>query len=113
MLEPYLKVRARRDSLTSGSQADAKNALQESERIATEISTRIKSSAEKAKQEKEVLRQTALTKRQAIVEAAEKEAGKTIAEQASRIAKELADERAKVPAVVKSVTDQIYAVVLN
>jgi len=113
MLDPYLTVRAKRESLTTGSQADAKQALAESDRIATDLALRIRTTAESAKSEKEVVRQAALVKRQAIVENAEKEASKTVADAASRIAKDLADERAKVPAIVKSITDQIYSVVLN
>jgi F0F1-type ATP synthase membrane subunit b/b' len=112
-VEPYLTVRARRNSLTVGSQEEATNAAVESDKIAKLIESRFVACAADAKSQREGLRERAQTDRDGLLAKAEAEAKSVIAEVERRIRDELATERAKVPEVINSLSEQLYQQAVN
>jgi F0F1-type ATP synthase membrane subunit b/b' len=112
-IAPYLRVRDERDSLTVGSKDAADKAVVEAELIGNGIDERIVAASEVARREREVLRQTALEKRQALLEAAEAEGKRTIAEMEKQIQQDLMTERQKIPAIVAELSTQVYQSTVN
>jgi F0F1-type ATP synthase membrane subunit b/b' len=112
-IAPYLRVRDERDSLTVGSKDAADKAVVEAELIGKGIDERIVAASEVARREREVLRQTALEKRQALLEAAEAEGKRTIAEMEKQIQQDLMTERQKIPAIVAELSTQVYQSTVN
>jgi len=112
MVEPYVKMRAMRDKQTRGSQDDAGKYLTEAEAIQGRLVQRLSHAANEAKQAREQVRAAALENRQSIVAAAEVDSRKHVAAVEQEVQRELAQEQAKVPGIVKSLTDEVYQVAL-
>lgn len=111
-VEPYLVVRERREALTVGSKDEATRALAECETITQAIEARIVATATEAKKERERLRNAALEKRAAVLAAANAETQKTVEAVEQQIRQDLVAERAKVPSIVASLTDEVYKLAL-
>lgn len=112
LLEPYLKVRDRRDQLTIGSKDAAERASRDAEAAATEISQALTQTSIEAKAAREKLREAALVKKTSIVSQAEAEAKATIAAAEQEIARNLEQEKTKIPAIVKQLTEEVYRLAL-
>jgi F0F1-type ATP synthase membrane subunit b/b' len=112
MLEPYLKIRDRRDQLTVGSKDSAEKATREADTATAEIHTRLTGAATEAKAEREKLREVALERKATIVTKAEAEARATVAAAETEIKQAMAQEKTKVPAIVKQLTDEVYRLAL-
>lgn len=113
MLDPYMKLREKRVALTSGSQEDAENALAECDKISLTIKEKIQAAASEAKEAREFVREAALAKKTSILTDADQAVKSTVSKASEQIAAELAEEKQKIPAVVKAVSDQFYNVALN
>lgn len=111
-VEPYLTLRDKREVLTVGSKDEAQKLLQETDRISQEITAKLNVAISDAKQAREKIRDAALTKRNAALGAAEGESKKLVQEVENQIKQDLAAEKAKVPAIVKNLTEEVYKLAL-
>ncbi len=112
LVEPYLTVRDRREALTVGSKDEAQKILGDCEKISLDMAARLSGAADEAKKEREKIRDAANVKRNAALTAAAAEAKKLVAEVEKQIQQDLVGEKAKVPAIVKSLTDEVYKLAL-
>jgi F0F1-type ATP synthase membrane subunit b/b' len=112
IFDPYLAVREKRERQTVGSKDAATRLVAEAEQTAHDIGTRLNAAADAAKGERETLRNEALAKRQSLVTAAEKEAKAHVAGVEQQIAADLAAQRAKVPATVAALSEELYKIAL-
>lgn len=112
LVEPYLQVKDRRDKVTVGSKDDAVRFLAEAERVSQHIAERLQTAYDAAKAEREKIRAAALAKRDTIVSAAEKEAKAHMDVMERQVRDSLDQEKQKVPAIVKSLTDEVYRIAL-
>jgi len=113
LLEPYLVLRAKRDGLTTGSQKDSERLSQESEAMTQSITTAVQSALVSASGAVEQIRATAQKRKDEIVKQAEEVARVQIENARKEIVSNLQAERAKIPATVKSVADEIYRMTLS
>lgn len=111
-VEPYLSVRDKREKLTVGNKDEAQKLFQEAERVAQDVTTRISVAVDEAKKARGKTRDAAIAKRQAALAVAEGESKQLIAAVEKQIQQDLAEEKAKVPAIVKSLTDEVYKLAL-
>ena len=107
-VKPYLSVRDRRQALTFGSQDEANKALASCDRISKDIESRYITSAIEAKEDREQLREQAQIARQTLLGRAEKDAKSEVANVEKQIREELAVEKAKIPGVIESLSDEVY-----
>jgi F0F1-type ATP synthase membrane subunit b/b' len=112
-VEPYLAVRARRTALTLGSQEEANKALVKSDQISKAIDEKFIACAAEAKASREALREKAQGERDVLLSSAEAAAKREIASVEEKIRHELASERARIPDVMKSLSDELYNLALN
>ncbi len=111
-VEPFLELRDKREKLTVGSKDEAVKLLAEADRVSLDITAKLNTAITEAKQAREKTRDAAIDKRTAALSAAEGESKKFLAEVESQIRQDLAQEKAKVPAIVKSLTDEVYKLAL-
>jgi F0F1-type ATP synthase membrane subunit b/b' len=108
-LEPYLRLRAKRDALTTGSQADATRLLYECDEIARKVQESIEEAAAGAASERERVKVGASQRRTEIIKTAEEKARAEVESVAARVKKEVAEQRALLPQVISDLTSQLYA----
>lgn len=108
-LEPYLLLRAKRDALTTGSQADATRLLYECDEIARKVQESIEEAAAGAASERERVKVGASQRRTEIIKTAEEKARAEVESVAARVKKEVAEQRALLPQVISDLTSQLYA----
>jgi F-type H+-transporting ATPase subunit b len=111
-VEPYLKVRERREAATIGSKDEAAQTLVECAKISNQIEARLAAAAVEAKAARETVKVAALERQAAIMATATAEANATVAAVEQQIQRELAGELAKIPAVVSQLTDEVYKLAL-
>ena len=112
-VDPYLTVRDRRDALTLGNKDAAMAALDQAEATQQKITTTLSNAADAAKKSRDSLRAIAIEKRNVILAAAESEAKAEIDAVEKRIQSELAAEKAKIPAIVVLLTQEVYQLALQ
>jgi F0F1-type ATP synthase membrane subunit b/b' len=112
-VEPYLAVRAKRSAVTVGSQEEATKALAQSDQITKAIDQKFLECAAEAKGVRESLRDRAHSQRDELLSSAEAAAKQEIASVEQKIREELAAERARIPDVMKSLSDELYNLALN
>lgn len=112
-VEPYLMVRDRREQLTIGGKDEASQAFAEADRTAADIQTRLSAAMAAAKKERDSLREVATQKRQALLAEAEAQAKKHVDSVEQQIKSEMTAERAKIPGIVASLTDEVYLAALS
>lgn len=108
MLDPYLKVKAKRDALTVGGKADASTLMLQNEKNMGYIKQRVDEAFNLARQQSEKLSAEANKKRDDILVHAEKDAKAFLAQAQQEISAELLREKAKIPAIVKDLTENLY-----
>lgn len=111
-VEPYLRVRDRREALTVGSKDEAVRALSESDALAQKIEARISAAMLEAKAERERIRQVALANRDTLVADATAESRRNVEAVERQIQQEVAGERLKIPQIVASLTAEVYKLAL-
>ncbi len=112
-VEPYLKLKAKREFLTVGSQDQAQAAATEAGKLSAEIKARIDSFYSQSKAYAEDSRQKATLEQKAILHKAENEAKSTVEQTSSAIAQMLDEEKTKVPQIVDRISAQLFAQLLN
>ncbi len=108
-LEPYLRLRTKRDALTTGSQADASRLLYECDEIARKVQESIEEAAASAASERERFKAGASQRRTEIIKAAEEKARAEVESVAARVKTEVAEQRAMLPKVISDLTTQLFA----
>ena len=113
IVKPYSELRAVRDSLTTGSQDEAKSMFQEIEQKASEI----KSKKEEAIADAVVMRtkskDEASAEASSIIGSAKDKAHNNIEKIRSEISEGLAGELSKVSSVVKEISDEIFEIAIK
>ena len=112
-VNPYLKLRDKRTSLTVGNKQAADDLLLQCEQKAAIILARIKSAFEQAQAAKVTKKDEATSQQKAIVSAAEAEAKAAISKLAAEIREELARELDRRPAVVAKLTNELYGIAIS
>ncbi len=112
-LQPYLKVRTRREALTTGSKAHAEELLEKNKQIAAMIASKASAAQADVAQMREQKIHGATSQKQKIVSGAEQEAKSTIESMRSQIAQEIKSAKAELGGVVKKVADEMYQEVLG
>lgn len=108
-VEPYLRLRHKRDVLTTGSQADATRLLFECDEIARKVQDTIEEAAAVAASERERVKSAAMQKRMEIIRSAEQKARSEFDTIASRVKAEVEEQRSLLPKVVAGLTAEFYA----
>lgn len=112
-VDPYLAVRDRRDALTLGNKDAAAAALTQAEAVQQKVADVLSSAADTAKKSREASRAGAIEKRNAILSAAEAAAKSEVNAVEKTIHGELAAEKAKIPAIVAALTQEVYQLALQ
>lgn len=113
MVEPYLKVRDRREKLTVGNQGEAASILERCEEIASDINQKITVANRLAHKHKDTMQKQATAKRDEIIAAAEAEARQVLDAMTADIQEAIAKEKAKVPQVVQQLTDELFQLAVH
>lgn len=112
-LEPYLRLRANRDTLTTGSHADAARLLYECDEIAKKVQDSIEEAAATAASHREAVKATATQRRAEIIRAAEERARAEVEAVAIRVKNEVAEQRAMLPKCISDLTAELFAATTN
>jgi F0F1-type ATP synthase membrane subunit b/b' len=113
ILNPYMKLKDKRELATVGSQDEAKKIIQQCESLSESITKQLGVAAQEARESRESIRTEAVKKRESILAAAEKDARKVISDVQTEVESKLQAERARVPEIVNSLTQEVYAAALN
>jgi len=111
-VEPYMIIRDKREALTVGNKDEAVRALEEGASIATRIEARLAAVGAEAKQSRERKRDEALARRDSLISSAQEAARAEVAKVEGLIAADLASERSKIPNIISTLTDEVYALAL-
>ncbi len=106
LLEPYLHVREQRIKATFGSQAAAEQLELENVKSAEKIRNRINEASLDSRSFRETLLTAAKTKRDELLAAASKEATTVIEGMRGDLAKQLAEQKLAIPAIVQQLSKQ-------
>jgi F0F1-type ATP synthase membrane subunit b/b' len=106
LLEPYLKVREQRLKATFGNQAAAEQLERENTRSTESIRNRIAQASLDARNFRDSTLVTAKQKRDDLLTKASKEASDVVSAMRGDLAKELAEQRKAVPAIVQQLSRQ-------
>ncbi len=112
-LEPYLRVRGRRDAMTTGSKAHADELVDRNNQLTKQITSRVSEAHQSTRQLREELIKSAATNKQKIVSSAEDEAKATVDAMRTQITQDIKAAQAQIPDVVRNVSDTVYREVLN
>lgn len=107
-VEPFLSVKDRRDAATVGSADHAVKILQEADRLASDITSKVETAYTQASAAREAQRNQALAKKTDLIKAADDEARRHIESIEKQIKQEVESERQKIPAIVNSLTQEFY-----
>ncbi len=112
LLEPYLSVNAKRKALTEGSQSEAEHLQVENQRTIEKIDAQLSQVADDSRKLRDRSLQKAKADRDALVHSASDEANKTIEDMRQSLAKELAEERSRIPTLVDQLTKEFVAKII-
>lgn len=113
ILEPYLALKDKRESLTSGQASDAQKILADCETMTQKITTTIQSAVSESSKAAQSILADAQKKKDAILKVAEEKAKATFESAKSEIAESLAQEKGKVPEAVRKLADEIYQAAIH
>ncbi len=108
MLEPYLKVRAKREASTGGNQDAATSLVNEAKNIEDQITNKMRDAHKHASETREKIKSQTQEKRAAILAAAEAHAKKEQADIQNAVAANLKEQRENKEASIKSVADGLF-----
>ncbi len=113
ILNPYLKVRDLRDKLTLGNREEAAATLGKCDSIAKQIEEKLVASSSDAKKLRDDIRTKATAESSDFLAAAEKDARSVIDAVQKDVAAEVTSEKAKIPDVVKRLTDEVFTLAVT
>jgi F0F1-type ATP synthase membrane subunit b/b' len=112
-INPYLKLRDKRTSLTEGNKQAADSILLQCDQKVTQIQARIKDALTKAQDNKLKKKDAATQQQKAIVSAAETSAKAEVRKVESEVKNELERELQRQPAVVAKLTNELYTIAIS
>ncbi|MBC7661788.1 MAG: hypothetical protein H7249_19000 [Chitinophagaceae bacterium] len=104
LLDPYLAVSAKRKQFTEGNQNQAEHLEIENIKAAQKIQSQLSLVNDESRALRDEAVQDAKVKRDSLVHAASVEATRTIEDMRQELSRELAGERARIPALVEQLT---------
>ena len=107
-LEPYQQVTEKRELLTVGNKKGAEELTKNCQEISSEIQKKISLVTDEIKSMREKSLHQAISKRDQILEAAEKTAKDTVQSSKESILSALADEKSKIPAITEALSGQLF-----
>ncbi len=110
---PYLKVRAERETATQGSREEAIKLQAEAKEIEEELQRRMSEGLKQIRDQRETIRKEAMVMRQSLIEQAVKEANSWTDGAEKELSQVLQREKAKIPAVVAGLKEEIYRLTLS
>jgi F0F1-type ATP synthase membrane subunit b/b' len=113
MLEPYLKVRAKRFSATEGSLDFAATTTETNEKLTKELELKLMSAHAEIKREAQRLIDKATEEREALLKGVEGKARQSLGQVEATIRQELAEERKKVPKIVEELVPVLYKQIMD
>ena len=113
LLDPYLKVYDKRQTLTVGNKHEAAELVQKNEDALAEIKKKLKGANDEAVSLRNALTSEAKTKKAELIGAAEKKAKESIDDVRTKIQASMKAEMAKIPTMVDELTDVIVKQVLQ
>lgn len=113
MLDPYLKLKDKRYQLTLGGQKEAQEASQDVAAKTKLIDSKIAEAMGQAKLFREERKAQAQAKQLEMVDGAKAESKKKVEAVGAQVSAALEEELKKIPALVKSTTDEMFSAVLR
>ena len=112
MLEPFLKVHAKRQSITTGATNVAKSLTNANEEALTTIGKRLDDASSHAGTVSNGILEKANREKDEIINKAEKEARERLAQVQAEVRKELENQRREIPRIVASLSDEAFSQVI-
>lgn len=113
MVEPYLRVKDKRDGLTVGSTDHAKNLVQENEQLSSNIQGHLQGAFQYAKEVKESALESAESKSRTILADAKTNIEAESAKLEQQLKSDLAEESGKAKGFVDSLAAEVYKKVVD
>lgn len=113
MLEPYLKVKEKRDRITVGSHQHASSLNQENEKKFASIHQKLRDASDVIKEKTAAIGAEAQRKRDGLLSSAEAEAKAFLSKAQKEVANELAQEREKIPTIVRQLSNNLFEKTVN
>ncbi len=110
---PYQKLRARRIAATVGSKDNASEILKSNEESAERIRIQLNDAMKNARQIVDEAKKKAASKRESLLEAAEKDAELTLSSLRGELKANLETERKAIPQVVEALGNKFFEKLLN
>jgi F0F1-type ATP synthase membrane subunit b/b' len=107
-VEPYLRVRSKRESLTAGNKSQAEEILKKNADLTMQITSKISAAHSENQNVRQELMNKASQGRQRIVEEAERVARKSVEDARSQIKQDLAAAQSTLPDIVRQVANTVY-----
>lgn len=113
IVDTFLKLKEKRESMTSGSEDQAKSLLEENQRIESQIESKTRDALEEARMASQKIIQDATDRQNEIIKSAQSASQETLKGIRIRIQNELINERSKIPVVSEKVAGQIYSTLVG
>lgn len=113
MLDPYFKVKTKRDQLTIGNENEANSLAEKNKILVEEIDTKLKDAYSFSNNIKSQNISKAEAKGQSILAEADEEIKEAFKQLKSQIASELQSETDKIPKIIKALSQDIYSKVVS
>jgi len=108
LVTPYLSVREKRQSVTVGAHHGAEKLHEEARSLKVHIDDKMAGAVEKSRKHLAVSKEEGNGEKNKLIAEARSESAEVINQMRQQLASELADERAKIPAVVKQLTEAVF-----
>jgi F0F1-type ATP synthase membrane subunit b/b' len=113
MLEPYLKVRAKRFSATEGSLDFAATTTETNEKLTKELELKLMSAQAEIKRDAQLVIDKANAEREVLLKGAEGRARESLGQVEAMVKKELDEERQKLPKIVEELVPVLYKQIMD
>jgi F0F1-type ATP synthase membrane subunit b/b' len=113
MLEPYLRVRAKRFSATEGSLDFAATTTETNEKLTKELELKLMSAQAEIKRDAQLLIDKANAEREVLLKSAEGKARESLGQVEAMVKKELDEERQKLPKIVEELVPVLYKQIMD
>jgi len=108
MIDPYLKLKDKRQALTTGGQEEAEKILKDCELKGADLEAKITRAREDAKVLRQNSKADADTRQNQTLEAARKEAAEIVEKLRKELSENLRAEKEKIPQVVQKLSEDVY-----
>lgn len=105
MVEPYLKVKGKRDDLTTGNKSQADSILSSNNSKASEIESRLSSSLDESRKEVGEIYAKGASESDSILQAASNETSAYLEKVDRELNQDFAESRSQLPGIIKEITD--------